>query len=245
MYTFLVGCKKMYGGCKKMYSGYKKVDGDSVDLENGLSINDKKIPVIDMTTIENTSFGLFKLAFELFGSTIMFLVVILLSESLSFLTTWALINNKTALVVVSPILSTFISIYCHAFSIKIRSYIQDHWKTVCFTFFDLTDYTFKKSTDMNDFDNQVSTTGGAITSIISVGFFNVVKLAFVFANCLFVFYKKGNLKLLMILTVFIVTYYYLRMSLKQKELTELKKKQKDLQKKSDTLVFMVSSFVSE
>ena len=208
-------------------NGYKKIDGEFIDLETGLGS-----PVIDFTKIKNTQFGLFKLAFELFGSTLLFIVVILLSECISFLTTWALLNNNTKLVLVSPILSSFVGIYCQAYSMKIRSYIQEKWKNVCFSYFDLTDYAFKKSTDMNDFDSQVSRTGGAITSIISWGFPNIVKLVFVFANCLIVFYQKGNLGFLMILAIFIVPYYYLRMASKQKELTDLKKELKDLEKKA-------------
>ena len=90
-------------------NGYKKIDGEFIDLESGLSS-----PVIDLSKIKNTQFGLFKLAFELFGSTLLFIVVILLSECISFLTTWALLNNNTKLVLVSPILSSFVGIYCQA-----------------------------------------------------------------------------------------------------------------------------------
>ena len=208
-----------------------KINNEFIDLETGLPTS-QNIPIIDLSKIKNTPFGLAKLSFELFGSTLVFITVILLSESISFTTTWALLNKNTELVIISPILSSFISIYCQSYSMKIRSYIKNKWKSVCFSFFDLTDYSFKKSTDMHDFDNQVSRTGNAITNIISWAFPNVVKLVFVFANCLIVFYQKGNLVFLMILIVFILIYYYLRMALKQKELTGFKKEQTDLEKKA-------------
>lgn len=185
---------------------------------------------INLSKISNTPFGLFKLALSLVDNKLLFILVIILSESTSLIITWALITKRYWLIISSPILISIINLFAQNYNIKLHYVITNKWKNIVFKHFYDMSYTSRKKIDMNDFKNQVEHTGFALINIITWAFPSLTRLLVILTSCLITFYVNGKAYFIIILPILCTLYYWFRMSIKQKTLTELRKTKKDIEK---------------
>jgi energy-coupling factor transporter ATP-binding protein EcfA2 len=208
-----------------------------VDLEKGINLVSstlclkQKCCPINLCEITNTPIGLFKIGFSLLDAKITFLLVVLLSESIGLITTWALITKRFWLVILSPILSIVIRHFVQDYYIQLRFAIMDKWKNIVYAYFNELSYPSRKKTDMHDYKNQVERTGYALINIINWAFPSMIKLGFIFTSCLLTFYFQGKAYFIAMFPVLIGLYYWFRMRFKQEELTLFRKIKKDIEKK--------------
>ena len=185
---------------------------------------------INLSKISNTPFGLFKLALSLVDNKLLFILVIILSESTSLIITWALVTKRYWLIISSPILISIINLFAQNYNIKLHYVITNKWKKIVFKHFYDMSYTSRKKIDMNDFKNQVEHTGFALINIITWAFPSLTRLLVILTSCLITFYVNGKAYFIIILPILCTLYYWFRMSIKQKTLTELRKTKKDIEK---------------
>jgi hypothetical protein len=185
---------------------------------------------IDLSKISNSPIGLFNIALALVDNKLMFLLVIILSESTSFITTWALVTKRYWLIISSPILTSIINLFVQNYNIKLHYVITEKWKYIVFNHFIDMSFTSRKKIDMNDFKNQVERTGYALINIITWAFPSITRLIVILTSCLITFYVNGKTYFIIMLPILFTFYYWFRMSIKQKTLTELRKTKKDIEK---------------
>ena len=185
---------------------------------------------INLSKISNTPYGLFKLALSLVDNKLLFILVIILSESTSLIITWALVTKRYWLIISSPILISIINLFAQNYNIKLHYVITNKWKKIVFKHFYDMSYTSRKKIDMNDFKNQVEHTGFALINIITWAFPSLTRLLVILTSCLITFYVNGKAYFIIILPILCTLYYWFRMSIKQKTLTELRKTKKDIEK---------------
>jgi ABC-type multidrug transport system fused ATPase/permease subunit len=185
---------------------------------------------IDLSKITNTPFGLFNIALALVDNKLMFLLVIILSESTSLITTWAIVTKHYWLIITSPILAGIISLFVQNYNIKLHNVIRHKWKQIVFTHFNSMSFTSRRKIEIKDFTNQVNRTANTLIDIITWMFPTIIRLIFILTNCLIAFYVSGNTFYIIMLPILFSLYYWFRMSIKQKTLTELRKTKKDIEK---------------
>lgn len=227
---------------------YKKVDLTESDFESGLVPN-QSVKVhynpftIDIANLNNTPEELFRIAFSLLESKFLFVILILLPESISLITTWALLNKKYLLVILCPILNRTIWMFVQDFRIQTDYSISFRWKELVYEYFSKLSYPSRKKCEMGDFKAQVERTGWALVCIVSSGFPTIIRLGMIFSCCLYTLaIQEQNLfekiPWWALMNSFIGTiglvfgfYYFFRMKSKQENLTLLRKNKKDIEKK--------------
>ena len=235
---------------------YKKVDSsEQPDIESGISSNNmnRMTPTqfdycsncikIDISNMSNNPIEMFKIGFSLLDAKLLFVVIILLSEGIGMISTWALINKKFMLVIISSIISSIIGLMVQDHMIKVHYQICELWKKTVYEYFTTLSYPSRKKCEMSDFKSQVERTGWALENIVTRGFPTLVKLLMIFSSCLYAFINQEQsyftgmslwvfgICFIGTIGLFIGLYYFFRMKHKQENLTVLRNEKKDIEKK--------------
>lgn len=182
-------------------------------------------------TISNTPLGLFKVGMNLLESKTTFLIVVLLTESLGLIVTWAMLSEQVWLIILAPILVRGTEMLTSFYFINLDYQIQCKWKDLAYTYFDSLSYPSRKNTKPEEFRQQVEQTGWTFVRFVNWVFPTVIKLCVIATNCLVAFYTQSNY--LICFYPFLFWFYYrIRMEKKQDELTGIRGIKKTIEKQT-------------
>lgn len=197
--------------------------------------------------IDNTSFGLFKIAFNLLDNKILCMSCIILNESLSLLLSYVIITENLWMCMFYPILIKILNYMNKKYFNNQEYKIKNNWKKQMFNYFYTFSYQSRKNTIMNDFSSQIEKTGDILTNMSSYIPKMILQFIINLFSCITSFiyqiYVNCNSKLcfniiidekyyiIIIIPFLIYYYYYKRFLIKQNDIANLRILKKNIEKK--------------
>ena len=215
-------------------SGHPKLE-DLLHNFVRLSQYDIKMGFNQTTDIEHTNstngLELFKLSWYLVPNKYVFVLWLLVTEFVSFLTSYGLITQNSLLTISAPLLSAILCIFYQIYNFSLMFSVKHQWKQLSLDYFaDIKWIKKKEQEDMTDFDKMIDRSSNALFSIVSWGvptvFSGVRSMITVFA----VLIIKGYWQLILSTTIIYFMYFKFFMKHQQDKLVDIRKKMKEVEK---------------
>jgi ABC-type transport system involved in cytochrome bd biosynthesis fused ATPase/permease subunit len=160
-----------------------------------------------------------------------YISMVMLIEFLEVIPVIGLMCQNIFLVSFFPIVICVANMHMTKSNMLLNTKTVKKWEHVVYTFFQTLSYNDrKKYENMEDFQSQVAKTGWAIARVITWGFSLSVGICITILNCIMIIIQKGYYIMLFIVPALFYAYIKLRMKQKQEQLTQVRKRKKDLEK---------------
>lgn len=187
---------------------------------------------INLFNIQNTHFGLLKLGLQLLDNPFEFIFITICSELIQVLGVIGLLHENMYLTITIPIITCLLNMKIRTYNMKLNTSIVNKWQNIVYTFFQELSYSDRKEYEnMHDFKGQVEKTGWAISRVITWGFPLLIDICITIINCVIIIMKKKYYSILFVVPVLFYIYIKYRMVTKQEQLTRVKNKKKEIEKK--------------
>ena len=225
---FLLINKKMKNYIEFISNIFNSIKYKTNELNKSSQLNKS----IDLTTIQNTHYGLLKLGMQLLDNPMQFICITICSELLQVFAVIGLLYENIFLTISMPILMCLINMKITTHNMKLNSAIVNKWENIVYNFFQGLSYSDRKEYDnMEDFKGQVAKTGWAIARVVTWGFSLLIDICITIINCIIVIIKKQYYSVLFLVPLLFYIYIKYRMVTKQEQLTKVKKTKKEIEKR--------------
>lgn len=189
----------------------------------------KNVSGADRPKVDNLE--LFKLSWLLVPNKIVFVLWILSIEAVSSLTSYGLFIQNPLLVIITPLISSVLSIFSEIYFVNMMFQIKSLWQTLSFNHFKSLQWIKKnEQEDMSEFHDMINSSSNTLHNLISWGFPTIFRCFRSLLTVFIILIVKGYWKLILLIGLIYGIYFNYFMKYQQEKLSKIRSEMKEVKK---------------